>query len=423
MKDSKKLYVKALKYYNEGYIFKAGELCDKSIALNMHAPSMNLRGLIYYIQGELENAERMWKVNSSANNDSVSRKYLKDSRNDKKRLDIYNEALGLFNEVKISEALELFLKCCDSDFNSINVNNYIAACYIKIGDYNKALQHLNKVSQFDRKNKLMLDTRKIILEFGGGTKKNWRKAFVSVIIFVMIAALGTAFYSIVSKKLILHTKVQTSNQKDKMKNKTPAIETPAPDSKTAPKKESSINTAESTKNIEVSPQFPREDILKNMNDNNFEVLYDEVSVWKDKASNDNDKILINKAVSLLEEKGVNDLYLKGCNLKSKGDNLNAVKYLMHSYEYGKNSYLYQHIIYMLADAEEKAGDSAAAIKYYEQYDNLYYPNGEYETTVLYNAAMIYKNLDMGKAKVYAEKLSKNFSGSPYNNDNIKSLLK
>jgi outer membrane protein assembly factor BamD (BamD/ComL family) len=76
---------------------------------------------------------------------------------------------------------------------------------------------------------------------------------------------------------------------------------------------------------------------------------------------------------------------------------------------------------MLGLSYKNAGDIDSAIKYYEQYDKNY-PSGDYEQTVLYELALIYKNIDDSTSKSYAKKLVKFYPKSIYNNSIIQGIL-
>jgi tetratricopeptide (TPR) repeat protein len=416
MSNSRKLYIKALKSYNDGYIDKVADLCDKSIALDMDAPSMNLKGLIYYLKGEFDNAERIWRMNSSANNDSVSRKYIEDAQSDKRRMKLFDDGVKLYNDVNIAKALEIFNMCSESDFNSINVNNYLTSCWLKMGDYNNALKHIEKVMTFDKKNIIAVDNKRIITEFGGIDKRESSKPILYIVSALAALILAVIFYNIISKNLGQSFKFE-SKVKD---NKVAVVQKSSSQNISEAYGKDSAKTSKDSSQVESS--FPVEDIQRNMDSGNFDKLYEEVSMWKDKSLNTNNSILLVKAVSLLRDSGVKDFYIKGCSFKSSGDYVSSQKYLMRAYEYGKNNYLYQSVLYTLAGCLENSGDAAGALKYYEEYDSLYYPKGEYEPTVLYNMTMIFKDLDATKSREYAAKLSKTFSDSIYNNGNIKAIL-
>jgi len=146
MDKSGGIYVKAMNKYNDGYIDKALSLCEKSISLNnTNAAVLNLKGILYYLKGDLEKAKNMWNINYKRNDDKVSKKYLDDSIRDKKKLHLYVNALELIRKFNISGALEILNQCENSHFNFINVKNYISICYIKQGEYDKALQYIKEV--------------------------------------------------------------------------------------------------------------------------------------------------------------------------------------------------------------------------------------------------------------------------------------
>jgi hypothetical protein len=61
------------------------------------------------------------------------------------------------------------------------------------------------------------------------------------------------------------------------------------------------------------------------------------------------------------------------------------------------------------------------VKYYKQYDKDF-SDGNYEDTVLYNLATIYKDIDKSQAKAYAQKLLDKYPQSIYNNSVIRELV-
>ena len=180
MDKSDKIYVKAMNKYNDGYIDKALALCGKSISLNItNAAALNLKGILYYLKGDLENAKKMWNINYKRNNDKISKKYIKDSIRDKEKLQLYVSSLELIKSFNISGALEILEQCEDSDFNFINVNNLISLCYIKQGEYDKALPHIVKVLKTDKKNTAAIMNKKTLIEYGNLKREiNYKKIFV-----------------------------------------------------------------------------------------------------------------------------------------------------------------------------------------------------------------------------------------------------
>src|SRR3712207_9370980 len=87
MIKSKKIYAKAIDKYSLGYINDALRLCEESISMDVNnAPAINLKGLLYYLKGDLTSAQNLWKMNLKLNKDKISEKYLKDSKEDINRI-------------------------------------------------------------------------------------------------------------------------------------------------------------------------------------------------------------------------------------------------------------------------------------------------------------------------------------------------
>lgn len=369
---AQRIYAKALNYYNSGNIDKAALLCDKSIEMNMYPPSINLRGLIYYLQGDLDSAQRTWKSNGALNDDVVSKKYIEDTTSDKNMLDMFNTAVNYYNDIKIAKAMELFNLCSKSDFNYISVNNYLAACYIKTGEYDKALQYIKNVMQYDKNNEFASKNMEIIREFGGaGSNKNFERILIySIVIFTVI--FGIYFYKIVAKNIdIRNVKNTVASSKAQAKE-------------IVPKK---VKKAETKPEPETKTEiiFPYSDIKKHIGGKNFDEVYKDVCTWRNKCSDINESVLIKNGIELLKEEGVKNFYEKGYSSINNGDYSSGIKYLEMAYDFGSESYLYKDILYQLAISTQKAGD-------------------------------------MGKAKKYAAIINSKFSDSMYNNQIIKNIL-
>jgi Uncharacterized protein conserved in bacteria len=408
MDKSKKLYIKALDKYNKGHINKAIELCEESISIDIkNSASINFKGLLCYLKGDLDSAQRLWKMNYGVNKDEVSEKYLNDTKKDKERLDLYTTALSFIKELKINEALSLLEECAGSDFNCINVNNHISLCYMRIGEYDKALEYIEKVLTLDKNNSM---AREIIKNLGtyGDVGKNRNKINLRYVLIVIICLV------LVFSTLIVYGKFIKNNKN---------LSSPKESSKKAINKS---NTDEVKKDKVVPNKiedetFPSDKVKSGIENKNFESLYEETVKWKDKNISVNDKIILSKADELLKGEGVDYFYNKGCTYMSSNDYNNAKAYLSKAYEIGKESYLYPHIIYMTGSAFYSSGDVENAIKYYKQYDQDF-SNENYEDTVLYNLAVIYKDIDKSKAKIYAEKLLNNYPESIYSNSVIRELV-
>lgn len=423
MDKSKRVYIKALEKYNNGYIDKAIELSEESISLDIkNAAAINLKGLLYYLKGDLDTCQRLWKMNYQLNKDGVSERYLSDSKKDNERQRLYCEALRLIKELKINDALRILDQCSQSDYNYINVNNYIATCCINKGDYDKALSHIEKVLKVDKSNDMAKENKNELRKLGiVKSKANTKK---------IACALGGVVCILASTLLVINfTKHDTVNKlfmninniKSTFKNNNAQKETSK-----GVIKESDVAKNNVVKNNTVNAKaeaqvFPADSIKNDIESKNFENIYTEYMNWKDKNLSINDKLTISKAYELLVQEGINYFYNKGSEYINAKNYLGAKEYLLKAYTLGGQSYLYSHIIYMLGSSYELSGDAENAIKYYTQYDENF-SNGDYEETILYNLVIIYKDVDKNKAKSYSQKLIDKYPDSIYNNSITKGLV-
>lgn len=402
MEKSKKYYYRAMKYYENGYIDKALGFCNKSIAANIkNIPAIDLKGLLYYLKGDLVNAKTLWKLNARENNDSIAQKYMQGLDDDEERFKDYVKAVNLIKKVNINEALNLLLGCSESDYNSINVNNYLCICYMKKGEFKKSIDCLNKVKKIDKKNEEALENTKLLAQYG--IIKNNKKyvKLVSAILLIAIFILS-GIYILRYKKVI--------NNKNSKKTNNVIINNKKNVDKIKSKSKESLNT-----------KFPYEDFKNALDKKDFEKLYTYCNEFKNKEISTNDKEILVQGENELQAEGTQYFYKNATNYFSNNDYKNAIDQYLKAYSYSGSSYLTPHIVYFTAFSYENEKDYENALKYYEFY-NANYKSKDYEETVLYKLAIIYKNVDASKAKQYASKLSKNYPNSIYNNSNIKTIL-
>lgn len=419
MDKSSKLYNKALEKYNKGLINKAEDLCEKSISLNIkNSAAINLKGLLYYIKGDLDNCRRLWKMNFQINKDRVSEKYIQDSKNDERLLKLYNTALILIKELKINEALILLNECENSHFNYINVNNYLALCYIKKGDYTKASEYLDNVLKADNKNKIALQNRKSLAQYNH-IKKNIK--FKSIVIPI-ISILLIASTIIVLKYNGINVTKELKDNKNKIVGK-------------VYKKDNNLNKINTNTNTistdkkSVEPKidkskkeiFPYNEIKKHIAEKDFNKIHEDLIKWNNKSLSINEKSLLGQEKDLMNSAGGEYYYNNGYDFLMKGDYNKAKINLQRAYEYGSGNWYHSHAVYLLGTIYENLEDVETAIKYYTIYDNNF-NNGDYEETVLYNLCLLYKNIDIAKGKSYAQKLISKFPTSIYNNSKIQNLI-
>lgn len=423
MDKSKKLYIKALEKYNNGYIDKAIELSEESISLDIkNAAAINLKGLLYYLKGDLDTCQRLWKMNYQLNKDRVSERYLSDSKKDSERQRLCCEALELIKELKINDALGILEQCSQSDYNYINVNNYIAICYINKGDYDRALSYIDRVLKVDKNNDIAKENKKKLKKFGIiSTEIDTKKGVYILGGIACILAFSLATTSFVKHYNINKFSMNANNLKSIIKSSNILKDANKSIEKKSDVEKSNVVKNNTTTDKQEVRIFSGDNLKKDIENKNFENIYDEYTKWKDKNLTINDKLIVAKAYELLIQEGINYFYNKGSEYINAKNYLEAKEYLLKAYTLGEQSYLYPHIVYMLGSSYELSGDAESAIKYYTQYDQKF-SNGDYEETVLYNLITIYKDVDKGKAKIYSQKLIDKYPNSIYNNSVIKGLL-
>lgn len=416
MKKSNNLYTKAIKKYNNGYIDDALELCEKSIALNINnAAAINLKGLLLYFKGDLESSRSLWKMNLKINRDKIASKYLEDTIKDKERFNLYKEALELINNLNINEACLKLKKCAESDFNSININNYLALCHIKKGNYEIGIQHLNKVTQMDKKNSFALNQKKSLKKYAN-SNFSISKYKVPIILFIAIFTLGTmVFFKFFNNKLLSYKqdKIEISENTSNELKKTETKENIEPNSN---------NNNKIVKETPLEKEKLSQSHLKElMNKKDFENLSVYIEKWNNKDLSINDKVLYSRAKDLLEKEGAQYFYNKGYEYLENKNYKEAKYFLEKAQSVGSKAYFLPDTLYMLGIVYENMEDIEKSIYYYNLYHSKY-PNGVYEDVTLYKLALLYKNVDINKSRDYASVLTNRFKNSMYNNSLIKEIL-
>ncbi|MBU5485085.1 tetratricopeptide repeat protein [Clostridium sp. MSJ-11] len=421
MDKSQKAYNKALEKYNKGYINDSMDLCEKSISLNLNnSAAINLKGLLYYISGDLQGSKSLWKMNVHVNKDSVAKKYLEDSKKDDKLLSIYNTAIVLIKEMKINEALIMLKECSNSHFNYINVNNYLALCYMKKGDYLKALEHINNVLGTDRNNKIALQSKKEITRTGV-VKKDKIKMMPLIILLVILVSITSIVLVIKNNS----SKIVNNNKNNLNKNKTEDIVKNKTEDKIEDKTETGKSPKEEIKEeiIKEKPveKFPYEELKSYIDNKNYDKVYEIIKKWDKKELGINEKSIFGKGKELLLTEGREAFYTTGYSYYEKMEYDNAKDYLMMAYEYGADTWYYSHSIYILALCYEQIGNIKEAIKYYTIYDESF-DKGEYKEIVLYNLCLLYKNIDIDKSKHYANRVIEEYPNTIYNNSKVQDII-
>ena len=381
IKNINKNYEKALKLYSNGNINKAIEIVDKGITNDLaNSNLLNLKGLLLYIKGELDEAIVIWNINKDYNNDKISLSYLRDINNDYKKIQLYNEAELLIKNLNIDEALNLLSLCKESDFNCINVNSLIALCYFKKGNYNESQKYISKVLELDKNNEKAITIKKEIDKFNG--KSSFNKLILILVAIILIIT-----------SVILKYEVKDLYKKDK--------------------------------NEEVFNNLKVQENSENDTNNNNEIVENIKEEDKEEIKQSNEEEKKEEAqkveIKYLTDEEIINNYQEASDYYDKEDYTRTRDILKNTIIASKENYLKDDSIFLLAATYEKLSDNDNAIKEYEVYVNSY-KYGAYIQEAYYKLALLYKNINLKKSKEYANIIRNNYSDSIYNNNVIKEIL-
>lgn len=383
--NNKKEYKKALNLYNNGYIDKAIEICEIGISRSLEDSNLlNLKGLILYLKGELEEAISLWKINKYHNDDEIAKAYLKDIEIDFNRRELFKESEELIRNLNIDEALQILMICKESDYNSINVNNALAICYMRKGEYVECQKCIDKVFSVDKYNIEAKSIKKEIDEILN-IKSNSSVVIKSIIITGVICI-------IITSGILIKGKLQ-NGFKDDAEN-----------------------------NFEVVNKNGEVDASESIDVSNLDTNSESINTSTKESSNDIDKKEdSNLNEHILNEDEIRENYMKATDSFDE-EKYNDTKVILEStIIYAENSHLNDDIMFLLASTYEKLGDNNEAIKNFEKYISSY-ENGNYIEESYYKIALLYRDLNKDKSKYYAKELISKYSNSIYNNTNIIDIL-
>lgn len=385
MGKDKKDYEKALNLYNTGYIDRAIEVCEVGISRNLKDSNLlNLKGLLLYLKGNLEEAISLWKINEDYNSDNIAKAYLIDAEKDFYRRELFKETDELIRSLNIDEALENLSICNESDFNLIGVNNALAICYLRKGEYDNSKICINRVLTVDKNNITAKSIDREINEI-----LNIRNSSKLVLNSIIITSL---IFITITTGVIIKTKIKSIP-----KNEEYLLNNDVKDTL------NDINEDENNQlnNIDKEKDVEENNIINSVNDKD------------NKANNEIDKPLT--------EEEIRDNYIAATNLFAEGKYSDAKILLEKDLKYSEKSHLNDDILFLLASTDEKIGNKEDAIKYFEGY--IYnYENGNYIEEAYYKVALLYKDIDIEKSKSYAQALVNKYQNSIYNNNIIKGIL-
>lgn len=423
-----RLYNKAMNFYNNGYINKSLEICDKILADDLsNSEALNLKGLILYQKGLLKDAQIIWKLNFDINNDKIAKKYIEDSKSDHKREKIYIEAEQNLKNMNINKALSLFRECEQSDFNSINVNTGIAMCYQRKGDNSRIKEYIDKVLLIDNESITANIIKKDLVHLGIYTKNKsmTRKAFIIITVIVIIGLISVGGYNVYGKINRNNLNAQYSEKNIEEYSETEVISNIEGNDNISEinpdEKLDEVNKQSNLQNGNENRIFNNEDVLLSIKARDLDKLYEQLDgVSKESISEENLE-LYNKAIDLLKTEGVSKFYEYGVWYFNNENYESAKEELDKAYMYSDESYLKEHIVFYKASNASQRGNNIDALKLYKEYYSLY-PNGTYIEGVLYELALLTNTTNKSMGKEYAKELISNYPNSLYINDYIREIV-
>lgn len=415
-KKIKKVYDKAVKYYQSGDLDKALKICEKNISNDIkNAALLNLKGLILYQRGELNKAITTWKVNADYNKDMMAQNYINDAYYDKDSGEIYIYAEKEMRNLRVDSAIRMLNKCTKSDFNCVNVNSALAMAYQRKGDFEKASEYAEKTLKVDKNDARALKIKKD-LKTGGlstdyvyeGESHKLRNIFIILLVLIII---GSVSYFIFIKYFVKPDKKQNADNVNITEDIDPQVNSAEDDNK---------ENSDDDKKNEEKTAFDKQKVLSFIDNKDFNSLYTALeNTNESQLSADEDEVYKN-AVKMLKTEGVKNFYDNGRQYYNNKKYDDAVNELKKAYEYKDGNYLAQHIIFYYGSSllEQGKNDEALAM-YNEYYGN--YPNGSYIEGVLYQLTLLNSGVDDAKSKTYAKALISKYPQSTYINNTIRQI--
>ncbi|AQS08197.1 tetratricopeptide repeat protein [Clostridium saccharobutylicum] len=411
-KKSKKIYDKAIDYFEKGKINKALEICELELSKSLQNSNMlNLKGLLLYEKGDLNEAITVWTINKDINKNVIAQNYIRNAQGDKKRLELYKDGEKALKQLKIDKALELFKTCSESDFNGIKVNTGLGLCYQKKGNFLKAKEYIDKALKLDE-NAITANVVKKELEEANlyyEAKKSSKKVIIILVILFIIAGIGISSYLIIEKKQIKNKMIE-----EHQNNNEPQIEKNIESS-------SEIKSEQNNKDVPNLKTFDKEKMKALIENNDLDGIYDEVDNVKEESLSDDNKEIYKQAINLLKSDGVSKFYEYGLWYFNQENYDNAKNQLDKAYKYCEGNSLKEHIIFYRASTASNQSDSKSALSRYKEYYNQY-PNGAYIEGVLYELSLLSNSENKEESKKYANELVTKYPNSVYVNNQIKDIM-
>lgn len=425
-RKARKAYDKAMDCYEKGKINKALDICEEALSEGLdNTTILNFKGLLLYQKGNLNEAITVWRINEELNNNDIARNYIKDAIADEKRLELYKKGEQAIKQLKVDEALQLFKRCAESDFNAIKVNTGIAMCYQKKGDLYKAKEYIDKALSIDENATTAKIINKELKENGVylDSKNSSRGLLIGITILVVFFAIAAGGYSVIYK----FKGVNLGAGIDQTKNDNAVEENSAlPKNKTSEEEDKievilEDSNKEKTKEESKNPNMDREKLKALISSNDLYGVYEQLTSVKEESLSGEEAEVYKQGVDLMKNQGVARFYEDGLSYFNASDYSNARVILDKAYKYSEGSSLKEHILFYRASNSSKILDDKVTVAQYEEYCNQY-PKGVYAEEALYELALLSNPLDKEKSKNYANLLVNNFPNSIYVNDKIMNIL-
>lgn len=417
-KKSKKAYDKAMDYYEKGQINKALDICEIELSESLkNSAILNLKGLLLYQKGDLKEAVTVWKINKDFNNDPIAKNYIKDSLADEKRLETYILGEIELKNFRIDNAINLFKKCAESDFNAIKVNTALALCYQKKGDFKLAQEYVNKALRLDVNSATAKTIKKNLISTGvyQEERKSYKKIIIMITAIISICLITIITYIIFerlnNKSFFTKNKQVNSIEKSEDSNETDT------EAMLLDEEDEQVETG----NIDTDKLFNKDTLMTLLANKDLDGIYKEIKDFKLDDLNSEDEGIYRQAIDILKSEGVQTFYNRGLTFFNEKSYENAAIEFNKAYTYCDGNYLKEHIMYYKANTSIKKEENTVALEEYEEYYNEY-PKGVYTESVLYQLALLIDGIDKEKSKDYAKQILNNYPNSIYINDYIIKII-
>lgn len=388
-----KLYKKALLYYNEGKLQKALDLCySKDDLIIENSSLLNLKGLMSYLKGEMNESRRCWNLSYKKFSDPISEKYLIDSVNDEELWKSYVRGVKHAKALNITNAIFELEQCkMKSAFNTINVNNQLTQCYLKKANYDEAILCINEVLAIDSNNKEAKENKKKLIDLNIVKSDNRKKIIgISIIIIALIIIISCYF--------IFRKSIETPKFADKL---------PMSSKEQVDKLQTELSKNYNDEKLDVDK------ISTLVEKKDFKGLNDELDKWslRENTLSVNEKIMFKSGKNFMDSNAGEYFYRLAFGLSKSGDYKGAIEYYNIGLKYGVGEFPYEHALYMLGVAYNKNNDYDNSIKIFERYykeykAKTYINDGNYIEDVLRYLVNMTKDIDNEKYQKYSEELKR-----------------